>query len=130
VAAHQEVLTRDIERTPMCARIAREAITAALSGDSRCDSMELIASELVTNAYVHGSGRILLHVNSTAETLTIAVSCDTDLVEFNVNSTLVTPDAEGGRGLALVRESSTNVGYEIAGQRLTVWAELSTDNLG
>ena len=130
MAAQQEILAIDIERTPDCARIAREAILAPLFGDPRRDSMELIASELVTNAYLHGSGRIELLLSSTEHSLKISVRCDTDLADLNLASSIESMTSERGRGIALVRELSTEIGSEIIDSRLTVWAELSGHDLG
>ena len=130
MAAQPDILTLNIERTPDCARIAREAVTTVLIGDTRSDPIELIASELVTNAFVHGSGDIRLQLTSIGTSMTIAVTCDTELVELDLDAPLESNENERGRGLALVRESSTEMGYEISDSKLTVWAKLSAHNLG
>jgi anti-sigma regulatory factor (Ser/Thr protein kinase) len=130
MAARQEILALELDRTSACARTARAAVTTVLAGDSRSDSMELIASELVTNAYTHGSGRIQLRLHTTGSSLTISVSCDAEISVLDLMPNLDTLESEKGRGLALVRESSSNFGYEISDSRLTVWAELSAHNLG
>jgi two-component sensor histidine kinase len=130
VAAQPDILTLDIGRTRDCARIAREAVTKALVGDTRSDSIELIASELVTNAFVHGSGDIRLQLISIGTSMKIAVTCDTELVALDLVAPLESNENERGRGLALVRESSTEMGYEISDSKLTVWAKLTAHNLG
>ncbi|MCT2594651.1 ATP-binding protein [Streptomyces sp. N2-109] len=89
------------------ARWARR-LTAGFLGGSRTspeaalhmDDAALVVSELVTNATVHGDGRCRLRLSSEAGSLTIEVhdhGPGTPVVRA------VTAEAEGGRGIAMVR---------------------------
>ncbi len=121
------VVDLDLHRGPECAREARTAIEESLPEGPLRDSLEVIASELVTNAFVHGHGEIhclLLRIGSGYR---IEVSNESNEVEFHVSVDHMDLDSEkaeseGGRGLTVVRSLSNEMGYSLTGNRLTVWA--------
>ncbi|MCF8540052.1 MAG: ATP-binding protein [Candidatus Nanopelagicales bacterium] len=116
------VLSLDLPRSPECAREARSAIIAALAQDPHCDSLEVIASELVTNAYVHGQGDIHLELLRTATGYRMEVSNDTEAESIDLTPVSGSIDSERGRGLGLVQAFSSEMGATIKDARLTVWA--------
>lgn len=119
------LLSLDLPRDSTCARIARSEILGVLADDPRADAIELIASELVTNAFVHGSGDIRLTLSLTDNRLRIEVSNDHDHTDIDLTPKQQKIDAERGRGMALVHSFSDRFGQESSGSRLTVWAEVS-----
>ena len=118
-------LSIELPRDSTCARIARSAILEVLDNDPRADALELITSELVTNAFVHGSGDIHLTVSSVGERLRVEVSNETDQVEFDFTPKQQELDAERGRGMALVQSFSSGFGHTLRDSRLTIWAEVN-----
>ncbi|MFK0116616.1 ATP-binding protein [Streptomyces sp. NPDC090994] len=99
---------------PRAARVARMTVRAALSSHGRhelVDDVELLASELVTNAYRHAGGPCSLRLTALGDgRVRVGVWDNHPYVpvlftdaEANGRRT-VPPDAPGGRGLRLVRE--------------------------
>lgn len=119
------LLDIELPRDSTCARRARSAVLEILDGDPRADSVELIVSELVTNAFVHSSGDIHLSLMTVGERLRVEVSSDTEQTDFEVAPQQQSLDSERGRGLALVHSMSTEVGHVLGDTRLTIWAEVS-----
>lgn len=124
------VIDLDLQRGPQCAREARTAIQECVPEGPIRDSLEVIASELVTNAFVHGYGDIhclLLHDGSDYR---IEVSNGSDEVELDSDGNHVglnseEHDSEGGRGLTVVQSLCSDFGSTFANNCLTVWAVLS-----
>jgi anti-sigma regulatory factor (Ser/Thr protein kinase) len=87
-----------------------------------CDDLELVASELVTNAVRAGSARI-----------NVALALEDDRVVIRVSDEAAGwPEPRvadiydiGGRGLPLVSAISTSWGVRLSGTGKVVWAELS-----
>jgi len=87
----------------------------------------VVLSELVTNAIVHGSGPIEVHLRHRDDILRIEVS---DQARGVVAVADRGPDALGGRGLLLVRELAAAWGVETGERGKTVWAELPAGRPG
>ena len=119
------VIDQELLRDPQCSRVARAAIRAEFLDGPLRDSLEVIASELVTNAYVHGSGNIQYRVYSSDRRYRIEVSNDSTAGELDISEGPPTADSEGGRGLEMVRSLSADFGYVFSSHRLTFWAELA-----
>jgi anti-sigma regulatory factor (Ser/Thr protein kinase) len=85
------------------------------------DIAVLLASELVTNAILHGKPPLGLRVTLRGRTLRVEV---TDRQWARVMASPVPPDATSGRGLVLVEALATRWGCEEAGRQKTVWFEL------
>lgn len=105
------------------ASVRRYAVAecATLGWDGDRDTVELLVSEVATNALVHGDGQVRVRVLTAGSRLRVEVS--------DGSSDLPVPrhaadDAEGGRGLALVAALSTDWGVELAEGGKTVWFEL------
>jgi anti-sigma regulatory factor (Ser/Thr protein kinase) len=97
-------LSKDLD-SPATARrfVAEEA--ARLPADVLADA-ELLVSELVTNAVIHGRAAITLRVNVDPPGIGIAVhDSGEDTVELQPE--VPDPDTPGGRGLLIVRAIAT-----------------------
>jgi anti-sigma regulatory factor (Ser/Thr protein kinase) len=122
---------REIARTPGCARLAREFLEQSIPNSPILDSTRLIASELVTNAFQHGSGAI--HISLTTNPLVTNPESDVKLsVVSGFDPLAGEPDltaggkprglVERGRGIAIVESLSSQWGWEISHSQLEVWA--------
>jgi len=89
------------------------------------DDTELLLCELVTNAVLHAGGVTAVQLRLTDETLRITV-CDT--VSAVPVAQRAAPDADHGRGIALVEILATRWGVQRARPAAgkCVWLELST----
>ena len=88
------------------------------------DDTELLLCELVTNAVVHAGGVTAVQLCLTDETLRVTVC---DHVATSPVAQHAEPDADHGRGIALVETLATRWGVDrdrLAGK--CVWLELST----
>ncbi|MEU1012238.1 ATP-binding protein [Streptomyces sp. NPDC005890] len=86
------------------------------------DAVGLVASELITNAVVHGAGPITVTLSNRPGRLVIDV-LDGDPSVPRPGCAQV--DDEHGRGLALVRLLAAHCAWEPAGRGKRVWAELA-----
>lgn len=113
---------------PRAARVARMTVRAALNGHGLpelLDVTELLTSELVTNAYRHTKGPASLRLTALGdERLRVGVWDSSPHVPAPFDKSpgdRVPPapaDAEGGRGLLLVREYASSWGGWPLGDRL------------
>ena len=117
--------TLEIARTPECARLAREAILEALPEGAGRDALEAIASELVTNAFVHGTGPITMTVERQGNALHIAVTNHVQDSGISLTPMNVTSDSDHGRGLALVQLMAESWEYSVNDSVLTVRASVT-----
>lgn len=105
--------------------LLRTLVVTALSGvDGQVVSdVELIATELVTNAHLHGSAPIKFRLYYTdPNTLRMDV---TDAAAALPRVMHPDSEAEHGRGLLLVQAMSTTWGVLKADEGKTVWAEFA-----
>jgi anti-sigma regulatory factor (Ser/Thr protein kinase) len=133
-AVTEPSFTREIAHTPECARLAREFLEQSIPDSPLLDSTRLIASELVTNAFQHGTGAITLTltINPLAtdpeSDVRLSVTNDFDPVAGEPNlTTEMNPGqlVERGRGLPIVEALSSQWGWEISHSRLEVWASVT-----
>ncbi len=117
--------TLEIARIPECARLARAAILEALPEGAGRDSLEAIASELVTNAFVHGTGPITMTVERQGNALHIAVTNHVPDSGISLTPMNVTSDSDHGRGLALVELMAEAWEYSVIDSILTVRATVT-----
>jgi anti-sigma regulatory factor (Ser/Thr protein kinase) len=83
----------------------------------------LLASEIVTNAVLHGEGDIELDIVVTDDELRVAVSDESDEVPFV--DTNVPPHTGSGRGLTIVNAIATDWGTDVNhGPGKQVWFRL------
>lgn len=119
-------LTITVTPGPEAPAVARRAVEAFLVETPIVDEVQLVASELVTNAVLHGCSEPLeIHVRSFDDFARIEV----------ISASLRRPDREpvarrsqggsdGGFGLAIVEALSDAWGIEQNG-KVVVWSELA-----
>jgi anti-sigma regulatory factor (Ser/Thr protein kinase) len=121
--------TMILPSSPQSARLARAAIrgvcdAADLTDDVR-DTASLLTSELVTNAYQHGGGAMMMAADVRGAQLRVSVTDSGDGVPSPAE-----PAADGtldvrGRGLLMVSSLATRWGTRPrAAQGKAVWFEL------
>lgn len=110
--------------TPTAASDVRIALRRAISGtcfEPRQHDAYLVASELVTNAVLHGREPIRVIITVTAEWLRLEV---TDASPVSPTFSLMDPTAVTGRGLLLVSSLADRWGVDPSPDGKTVWMEL------
>ncbi len=122
-----------LEADPVSVSAARRFVVEALVASGRpgdADTVELLVSELVTNAVLHARSRTELVVQVEGETLRVEVrdtSCNLPTVRAHGR------ESETGRGLELVELLSDRWGAELdegpeaGGDGKSVWFELALD---
>ncbi len=113
-----------IERDDTCARRARRFVSQRLEGiatEEQLNTAVLLTSELVTNAYLHGEGRIDLRLGVHGRDALIEV-CDQGSGEA---VKLVPEPPKGGWGLRLVDRLAAEWG--VFDGTTHVWAKVSLD---
>jgi anti-sigma regulatory factor (Ser/Thr protein kinase) len=115
-------LTIDLPRSPDSAASARrfvDAHTTTLRPQQR-DDAALMVSELVTNALMHGTGAISLHLDVDPRAVRVEVS-DEGAVALAPSPT---PGAHGGWGLRIVEQLADDWG--VLDGSTKVWFRLSS----
>ncbi|GAA3823308.1 ATP-binding protein [Streptomyces phyllanthi] len=110
-----------IPRDPRAASVVRAAVRAILSATRLgcvADTVELLASELVTNAYHHSPSDAYVSVEHTPDALTVSV--------WDHGTGTPAPsqrgdDAESGRGLAIVEACADEWGVREYPHGNAVW---------
>ena len=116
-----------VEPDPRAARAAREVTGDALRQwglDDRADLVELLVSELVTNAIRYAGTPSDLTLRRGDHALYVEVADRDSRVPRLLDPSA---DDEGGRGLQLVAELATRWGARPTSTGKTVWFELDTD---
>jgi serine/threonine-protein kinase RsbW len=111
---------------PTAVSVARREIGFLAMGRGDVDDAVLIASELCTNAFLHGKPPVILRAVIQGDLMRIEVenrrnghSLDADGPRLMPN-----PREEGGRGLAIVEALADDWGAKDADGATCVWAEL------
>lgn len=86
------------------------------------DSVELVASELVTNVVVHTADHAWLQLAHDGSLIRLA-TVDADVRKAELKE--AGPADEAGRGLVIVHALSSSFGVEYVGHGKRVWAELA-----
>lgn len=107
---------------------ARRFVRGILEHTPRADDMELIASELISNAILHtpagdGGGEFTVTVRTGDDWARVEVS-DTGTGHWHPPDS-EDLDAEYGRGLAIVAALADKFGHDVSAEGQTVWAEVS-----
>jgi anti-sigma regulatory factor (Ser/Thr protein kinase) len=100
---------------------ARLAMRSWMLLDEVVDTATLLASELATNALVHGRGRVELRLRLTRDRLVIE---SVDSGQHMPRRRRAGEEDEGGRGLHLVAELADRWGFRATDEGKVVWAEL------
>jgi anti-sigma regulatory factor (Ser/Thr protein kinase) len=124
LAATEQIFAGDA-RSPSAARNFAKSALAELLGrpasDALCEDLELIVSELVTNAVRAGSGTVGVSVALENERAVVRVSDEAsgwpEPRDADIYDT-------GGRGLPLVSAISSSWGVRLSPNGKVVWAEL------
>ncbi|MER6332680.1 ATP-binding protein [Streptomyces sp. NPDC001034] len=90
--------------------------------DETADVIRLVASELITNAVVHGEGPATVALYHRPGRLVIDVLDDSPAAP---QTSCAQADDESGRGLALVGLLASRCAWEPAGRGKRVWAEIA-----
>ncbi len=116
-------LTHDVTS----ARVARRALGGFAARNRVDDAVAvLVASELVTNAVMHGEPPITLSADWDGQSMLLRVSDGSP----DINAVRVRrsgPEVMGGRGLLLVESVSRRWGVSEHRDGKSVWAELQPD---
>jgi anti-sigma regulatory factor (Ser/Thr protein kinase) len=127
-AGFEATLPRNVHAPRAARRLVREWLPEDLDGE-KLESAQLLVSELVTNAVVHGRGRVILRADLDEDRVLVEVIDDGDGFERIVRQHDF--ESVGGRGLAIVdvlasrwgiHEGTTHVWFELErpGPRLGV----------
>lgn len=100
---------------------ARAAMRSWMLLDEVVDTATLLASELATNALVHGRGRVELRLRLTRDRLVLE---SVDSGHHMPRRRRAGDDDEGGRGLHLVASLADRWGFRATDDGKVVWAEL------
>ncbi len=112
----------DLPRAATAPALARRALVewyGDLIEDDELDQARLVVSELVTNAVLHGRGRIRLSTSLDEDRLLVEVIDEGSGLEHKVAE--VPPEEFHGRGLAIVDNASSRWGVHEGTTH--VWAE-------
>lgn len=101
-------------------RFASAACSRVADGDL-CETVELLVSEVATNALVHGAGDVQVDVHTQGDAIRIEVSDDSTALPVPRHAGL---DGESGRGMALVEMLSSDWGTVSRPGGKTVWFEV------
>jgi two-component sensor histidine kinase len=116
-----EAVEAELPRQPTCGAVARRIVESEYGPrlDSRTlDDLKLVVSELASNAYVHGIGRIRLRLDADDERVRVAIMDEGQGATIKIGPV----GTRGGNGLRLVDHLCSRWGaYEGSTH---VWAEL------
>lgn len=118
-------LRLNLEPTATAASFVRRELRRVTDGTAwaaRLDDAQLAATELVTNAVLHGRAPITVTITLDADRLRVAV---TDSSAVSPSFSLLDPTAVTGRGLMLVSSVADHWGVEPQADGKTVWMELA-----
>lgn len=104
------------------AQVRRFARDACAPGSATADAVELLVSEVATNALVHGEGEVRVRVQAREGVVRVEVDDESPVLPVARSAG---PTAEGGRGLALVTALSSSWGVLPRDDGKTVWFEVA-----
>jgi anti-sigma regulatory factor (Ser/Thr protein kinase) len=110
-----------IQARRFCAEQLELAFGDAAPGSVLASDVELIASELVTNAVKAGPADVALELVIHRDLISVAV---TDSAPGVARMRDPSPDADSGRGLLIVDRLATSWGVDYLAGGKRVWAEL------
>ncbi|WP_240436843.1 ATP-binding protein [Streptomyces sporangiiformans] len=121
---HRFVLAGTEREVPLARRIVVDKVRAwgVPMDEETADSVRLVASELITNAVVHGEGPVTVALHYRLGHLVIEV------LDANPSAPQMScpqADDESGRGLALVDLLASRSDWEPSGRGKRVWAEIA-----
>ena len=121
VTALEHTVHRGVDAVPMARRFTADALRDVQ--DDLVDDVELVVSELVTNALLHGAAPVVLRLSVARDRVRVEVEDSGRELPVRMRQD---GEAMTGRGLSLVARLSSGWGVEPAGGRgKVVWAEVS-----
>jgi serine phosphatase RsbU (regulator of sigma subunit)/anti-sigma regulatory factor (Ser/Thr protein kinase) len=114
------------DAVPRARRFVADAMSEVPCPALRADA-ELVVSELVTNAILHGAAPVALRVAPRPGGIRIEVR---DAARTAPVRALVNADAMTGRGIALVERLARRWGVEPVARGKVVWAEILSEDCG
>ena len=116
-----------LPRDPTAASLARRRVTDLCREHTpeALSSLQLIVSELVSNAVQHGLGPVRLCVDSVGGRVRLEVQDDSSCIPRQRDPDVL---AERGRGLLIVAALADAWGVRPAGSGKSVWCEIDTRN--
>ena len=108
------------------ARLARRHVGNELAAWPQVEDIELVASELTTNAVEHGRAPIELDLELVEGRLRVSVSNRGDDREPRLID--AADDSADGRGLTITRALADDWGWAREEDRLRVWADFTPSN--
>ncbi|MFF9806468.1 ATP-binding protein [Streptomyces coeruleorubidus] len=121
---HRFVLAGEEKEVPLARRKVVDKVCAwgVPLDDETVDAIRLVASELISNAVIHGEGPVTVTLYHRPGRLVI------DVLDANPaapQTSCAQADAESGRGLALVEVLASRCAWEPVGRGKRVWAEIA-----
>jgi anti-sigma regulatory factor (Ser/Thr protein kinase) len=122
--AHRFVLAGEEREVSLARRKVVDKVCAwgVPLNDETADVIHLVASELITNAVVHGEAPVTVTLYHRLGRLVIDVADGNSAVP---QPSCAQADDDGGRGLALVELLASRCAWEPAGRGKRVWAEIA-----
>jgi anti-sigma regulatory factor (Ser/Thr protein kinase) len=120
---------RDLQGVRRARQFLREWLRSVQLADMS-DAAELLASEVITNALVHGDTDVDIHVRRYPERVRVEVRDSDPHLALPTPVALNNDEAEGGRGLLIVSAMASAWGNSPSGRGKTVWFELPTQLAG
>jgi anti-sigma regulatory factor (Ser/Thr protein kinase) len=105
-------------------RFSRQVLQEWDVEEETAESVELVLSELMTNAVRHSDGPIAVRLRLQERTVRLEVADDDHRVPPSVIEPATDDDATSGRGLWIVQSLASRWGVESEGLSKYVWAEL------
>src|SRR3954468_2973136 len=123
--ALEHVVDRTADAVPRARKLAADAIST--SDASLAEDVELVVTELVTNALLHGTPPVVLRISPADARVRIEVEDSGAEMRMRMRENV---EAMTGRGLSLVSRLSSGWGVEPLGDRgKVVWAEIAEGEL-
>lgn len=120
---------RDLQGVRRARQFLRDWLRSVeLAGMS--EEAELLASEVVTNALIHGDSDVDIHVRRYPGRVRVEVRDSDPHLALPAALGLAEDEAEGGRGLVIVSAMASAWGNSPSGRGKTVWFEMSTPETG
>lgn len=118
-----EVVTADLPATPASVRAARTLLSEALGddGDGLLFGLELLVSEVVSNALSHTTSAPRIEAHLGPDTIRVEVYDDDPTLPAHREPD---QDRPGGRGLHLLDRIASRWGAERSGEGKVVWFEI------
>ena len=116
--------TWEVPRDSTAPAQGRWHVRGVTSNDREAGDAELVVTELITNAWKHGSGDgpITLRVEVRDDAMRLEVCGES--ASDPVSSQQTAGSDSGGRGLMMIDGLADSWGYERNGSNLCVWADL------